>query len=213
MLNIVIADDHSIVRDGLRTLLEKQGNLNIVAECLNGMEVIELAESGLKIDVVLSDLNMPVLSGIELIAILQERFPEIKIVILSMIDDLKTVKETFRMGASAYILKTVDINELIFTLNRVQLGLKYVCTGLIQKMIEETGSTSAELPASVQNGFSSRELEILRLIAEGFTNNEISDKLFLSKRTVEGHRQSLLEKTGSRNTATLIRYAVTAGLL
>ncbi|MEJ2882686.1 response regulator transcription factor [Pedobacter sp. GR22-6] len=212
MLNIVIADDHSIVRDGLRTLLEKQGNLNIVAECLNGMEVIELAESGLKIDVVLSDLNMPVLSGMELITALQERFPEIKIVILSMIDDLKTVKETFRKGASAYILKTVDINELIFTLNRVQLGLNYVCTGLIQKLIEETGNSS-ELAASVQNGFSSRELEILRLIAEGFTNNEISDKLFLSKRTVEGHRQSLLEKTGSRNTATLIRYAVTAGLL
>lgn len=213
MLNIVIADDHSIVRDGLRTLLEKQGNINILAECLNGMEVIELAESGASIDVVVSDLNMPVIGGMELISVLQERFPEIKIVILSMIDDLRKVKETFKMGASAYILKTVDINELIFTLNRVQLGLKYVCTGLIPKILEETGSSYTEKISAVHTGFSSRELEILRLIAEGFTNNEISDKLFLSKRTVEGHRQSLLEKTGSRNTATLIRYAVTAGLL
>lgn len=213
-MNLVIADDHSLVRDGLKSLLEIDPEIKIIAECTDGTEVIELATAGSKIDVVLSDLSMPGINGIEMVKILKVQNPDIRVIILTMMDDIKYARKAFDAGASAYVLKNVDLSELLLAFDSVKEGRKYLCSELMERMLSDVDTLELSGAALTnEDAFSSREIEVLNLIAEGYTNFEISEKLFLSKRTVEGHRQSLLTKTNSRNTACLIRYAVTQRLL
>ena len=215
MLHVILAEDHNIVRNGIRMLLEADKEITITGEAVNGQEVLDMISKGIKADIILADINMPELDGIALIKKLKQVSPEIKVVILSMLDNDKYVSQAFSEGASGYLLKNISANELLFCLKHVQIGGKYLCAELsirlLDKLIYNVGSS-----ANINNpqiDFSSRQIEILHLIAEGLTNNEMSDKLFISKRTIEGHRQSLIEKTGSRNTAALIRFAVLSGIV
>ncbi|WP_316752439.1 response regulator transcription factor [Pedobacter gandavensis] len=215
-LRVVLAEDHHIVRDGIRSLLEQENSIKVVGEATNGSQVIDLLAEGLEVDVVLADLNMPEMDGITLIKTLRIHYPKVKIVILSMLDQHKYVYEAFSEGAMGYLLKSVGIEELLFAFRQANQGHKYLCTELGLQYLTDTFHHPrgfSEYLDQTQLDLSPREVEVLYFIGEGFTNNEIADQLFISKRTVEGHRQALIEKTRVRNTASLIRYAVVNGHL
>ncbi|MDR6782796.1 DNA-binding NarL/FixJ family response regulator [Pedobacter africanus] len=215
MIQVILAEDHNIVRNGIRMILEIDKGIHIAAEAVNGREVLEYLSKADKTDVVLADVNMPELDGLGLLKEIKARCLDTKVVILSMHDNEKYISEAFINGAAGYLLKSVSADELIFALKHVHNGGKYLCSELAMKMFEKSIQCGPNILtiSNDKTDFSAREIEVLHLIAEGLTNNEISDKLFISKRTVEGHRQSLLEKTASRNTAALIRYAVLNGFV
>lgn len=215
MLKIILAEDHIIVRNGIKLLLESQDGIQVIAEADNGKDVLELIESGNIPDIILSDINMPEMDGISLVREIKSTYPNIKLIILSMLDNEKYVLQAFSEGCHGYLLKNVNENEMLFALNTVASGTKYLCVELTEKLLDrfiQTLSMQSEYEEN-QIDLSMREIEVLHLVAEGFTNQEMADKLFLSKRTIEGHRQMLIDKTGSKNTAALIRFAVVNGFL
>lgn len=208
-MNVILAEDDNLVRDGIRLLLETHSGFHVIGEAHNGLEAIELLKQGKKPDVILADINMPDMDGIALIKAVKDFDPTIQVVMLSMLDNEKYIIQSFSEGASGYLLKTVSPDELVFSLKQVVLGEKYISSDLSFGLLERSSKRPAVLPAEPLNlHLNSRELEILKLIGEGLTNSEMGEKLFISRRTVEGHRQNLMDKTGCKNTATLIKYAV-----
>jgi len=215
MLNVILADDDTLVREGIKMILVANESINVLGEASNGLQVVGMVDEGAKPDIVLTDINMPEMDGITLVETLKKRNPGIKIIMLTMSDSNKFIQQSFTAGASGYLLKTINPDELIFALNQVNQGDRYICSTLAMRLLDrsiEFANTQSS-PNELNIDFSNRELEILGLIAEGLTNQEMSERLYLSKRTIEGHRQSLIEKTGCRNTATLIRYAVINGMI
>lgn len=213
-MNVILAEDDNLVRDGIRLLLETHEGFNVIGEAHNGLEAIELLKNGNKPDVILADINMPDMDGIELIKAVKEFDPKIQVVMLSMLDNEKYMIQSFSEGASGYLLKTVTPEELIFSLRQVVSGERYISSDLSFGLLERSSKRPPALPAEPINlNLNSRELEILKLIGEGLTNSEMGEKLFISRRTVEGHRQNLMDKTGCKNTATLIKYAVLKRLI
>lgn len=215
MLKILLAEHHNIVRTGIKSLLESDDTITIVAEAINGSQALDFIKNNAPINLVLTDIDMPEMDGISLISEIKNFNPNIKVVILSMHDGEQYVAKAFQAGASGYLLKSVIAEELIFALKYINRGGKYLCAELSMSMLTDVmkrinGSTSVTA-SSLE--FSSREIEVLELIAEGLTNQEMSERLFISKRTVEGHRQNLTDKTGCRNTASLIRYAMMHDIL
>lgn len=206
--NIFLIDDHGIVRKGILSVLEKEQSIEIIGQSQNVPEGIEKIYSGLHVDLVLSDMDMPGKNGIELIKTLKKSHPHIKIVILTMLDDKKLVYETIAAGADGYLLKSCTIDELLFAIKYVSLGGKHICSELAYEMLkEQTRDVIPDLQRT-EISLSGREQEVLKFIGQGLTNNEIAEKMFASRRTIEGHRQKLLEKTDTSNTATLIKFAV-----
>ena len=215
MLKIILAEDHIIVRNGIKLLLEYQSWVEVIGESSSGQGVLDLMASGMVPDIVITDINMQNLDGIELIKALKTLYPSVKVIILSMIDNEKYVAQAFQEGCYGYLLKNVTEDELIFALKTVSNNNKYLCIELTQKLLDKligTISMQSKL-TSQQVDLTLREIEVLHLLADGYTNQQMADKLFLSKRTIEGHRQMLIDKTGSKNTAALIRFAVTNGFL
>jgi len=215
MIQIILAEDHNIVRNGIRSLLEKENDFEVTGEAVNGREVLELLEKGIPADIVLADMNMPELSGIELISRLKDQGAFCKVIVLSALDHEKYVVQAFHTGTSGYLLKSASPDELIFAIRHIYAGSQYICSELTSRFLNRLLSIPDVALTEFSDGieFSSREIEILGLVAEGYTNQEIADKIFTSKRTVEGHRQALIDKTGARNTAALIRFALVNGII
>lgn len=208
-MKILLVEDHNIVRDGIKSLLLSEPGFQIVGEATNGKEALRKLESGLDATIVLADINMPELNGLELAGILKNKFPDIKVIILTMLDNENYIQQAFVNGAMGYLLKIVGRDELVFAVKHVKAGHTYICSDLAFKLLKKnSGFYSINEFVTKEVHLSSRELEVLRMVASGFTNHEIADKLFTSRRTVEGHRQKLLNKTGTKNTAALIRYAI-----
>lgn len=212
LINVLLAEDHNIVRNGIKSLLDTEPNINVVGEAANGEDAIRILERRADVNLIVADLNMPGMAGNELIAQLCSRFKNVKIVILSMSDHEKYVLESFNAGVSGYLLKNISKDELVFALKHVMSGEKYICSELSLRMLQKLASyETVEIEGFTD--FTKRELEVLKLIANGLTNNEIAEKLFTSRRTVEGHRQSLIEKTGVSNSAALIMHAFRSGII
>ncbi|MGY3211417.1 response regulator [Mucilaginibacter sp. HD30] len=215
MIRIILAEDHNIVRDGLRSLIAGEPDLEVVAEAINGQEVVKLLEAGLPVDIILTDMNMPVLSGLELTRLIEEKYPHINTIVISALDNEKYVIQSFKAGAEGFVLKSVTTQELLFAIRHVFNGNYYICSELTTKFLNRV----LTIPEPVDNQliidapFSQKEVEVLTLLADGLTNQEIADKLFASKRTVEGYRESMISKTGVRNTAALIRFAMAHGVI
>lgn len=213
-MKILIAEDHKIVREGLVMLLRSTQGIEVVGEAENGQQVLEIINTGTVPDVVLTDVNMPVVDGLTLIEKLKGTYPAIKVVMLSMHDNEKYMFDALDKGADGYLLKSMDSAELLFALNRIKKGNTYISCDLSFSLL---GKLRQQVPTRNINqldiDFSVREIEVLQLIAEGLTNSEMADKIFISRRTIEGHRQSLLDKTKSKNTAALIRFAVLNGIV
>ncbi|MET4105608.1 response regulator transcription factor [Hymenobacter sp. UYP22] len=221
MIKILLTDDHAILRDGIRALLAREADMEVVGEATNGQAMLELL-AHTPTDVVLMDVNMPVLDGFAAMPALREQFPEVRVLVLSMLDHENYVHRMMEAGALGYVLKNADITEITYAIRTVAAGREFLCTeiglNLLRRVVQRPSETTlGALPVSKRPDaaveLSGRELEVLRLIAEGFTNQEIADQLFTSKRTIETHRQNIIEKTQAKNTAALIRYAMTQGLI
>ena len=216
MIKVLLTEDHNVVRNGIKSLLEKEDDLQVIAEATNARRALNLLEEGITVDIILADLNMPEMNGIELTLEVKAKYPKIKVIILSMLDHENYILEAFKAGASAYILKNITTDELVFAIKHIcNNDERYICSELSLRMLDKLlHRTEMMLTTETpENDLSKREMEVLVLLAQGFTNQEIADKLFTSKRTIEGHRQNLIDKTSTRNTADLIRYAIVNGLI
>ena len=215
MIRVFIVDDHTLIRNGLRALLEADPSFAVVGEAGNGQELLDQLPT-VAADVVLLDLNMPVLDGLATTHRLRAEYPDLRILLLSMMTHERTIGEALAAGAHGYVLKNADKYEVVAALQGVASGKRFLCSeiglGLLEKILLQEPRNPA--PATAPGvPLTHREREILQLVASGLTNQQIADQLFTSKRTVESHRQNLLEKTGVSNTAALVKYAMEYGLL
>ena len=215
MIKILLAEDHSIVRTGIRPILETHPEIEVIDEAPNGNDVLQKIASGQSPDIVLTDINMPDLDGLELLKKIRELQPEVKVIILSMLDHERYVQKAMSIGACGYLLKNASGAELVFSIQHVMSGSKYISSELSMRFLTRLPQDDINIEEGLKGAasLSKREREILFLIAEGYTNSEIAEKLFTSRRTVEGHRLNLIEKTRARNTAALIRFAVKNGII
>ena len=212
-MNIIFAEDQEIVRNGLKLLLQTGPGVASVKSAANGHEVLEILNGQHEFNLLITDLKMPHMDGTSLIRNIRSSGNPIPIIVLSMYDDLQEIYEVLQDGASAFLLKSGPLEELFLAMQQVTNGRRFISSELSLRILD---LFMANVPKSVHQpaiNFSERELEILILMGEGQTTAEISERLFISRRTVEGHRQSLLLKTGSKNTATLIKYALSAGII
>lgn len=209
-IRVLITDDHRIIREGLRSLLSLEENLEIVGEASNGAELLDML-ANTPVDVVLLDISMPVLDGFETTSLIRQKYPEVKVIALSMLDDLFSVQRMIDSGAIGYVLKNTGRAELSAAIKLAVNDTPFICSAVTVAMLQKmSGQQAAETITDQADdaGLSKREMEILTLIAQGYTNAEMADKLFVSKRTIETHRQNILYKTKTRNTAHLIKYAM-----
>jgi DNA-binding NarL/FixJ family response regulator len=211
MIRIILAEDHKIVRDGIKKLLDQEQDFQIVGDAVNGLEVTQLLDQGVEANIILVDMNAPEIPGPDIIKKIKDNARGAKVVVLTMLDDEKHVLEAFKAGANGYILKNAGSDELIFAIRHINGNGRYVCSELALRFLDRLIHQQNTLFTNVEP--TKREAEVLQMIAEGMTNQEIADKLFTSKRTIEGHRQNLLDKTGSRNTAALIKFAILKGMI
>jgi DNA-binding NarL/FixJ family response regulator len=215
MNRIFLVDDHAIVRDGIRALLSQEPGLEVVGEAGHGQELLDQLPTT-PANVVLLDINMPVLDGLATTQRLHAEYPDVKILVLSMLNHERYIGQLFNAGAHGYILKSADKGEILIAIQTVANGKQFLCSELGLAMLhkvlaKEEHNEPIELKKPGQ--LTRRETEILRLLAEGLTTSEMAEKLFTSKRTIETHRQNILEKTQTKNTAALIKLAMTQGLL
>ncbi len=213
MSRIFLVDDHTIVRDGLRALLTNEPDIEIVGEAGNGQELLDRLPTT-PADVVMLDANMPVLDGLATTLRLRAEFPQVRILILSMLAHERYIGQLFDAGAAGYVLKSAEKGEILVAIQTIIAGRQFLCSDLGLSMLRKVLAKDDE-PEEVAKAsrLSRRESEVLQLLSEGLTTNEIAEKLFTSKRTIETHRQNILEKTQTKNTAALIKMAVTQGLL
>jgi len=215
MVKVILADDHKIVREGIKAILGNSSEIEVVAEASNGKEVIEKIPTTHP-DLVLMDINMPEMDGIEATRYIKKNFANTKVLILSMLDQQEKVKQLMDIGASGYILKTSGHDDLVNGIKTVASGGSYISAEITYSLLNKGryDDESENGDAREKSGhISKREIEVLKLIASGLTNVEIAEALFNSKRTIESHRRNLIEKTRTKNTAELIRYAIKNGLI
>ena len=212
-IRILLADDHQIVREGFRALLEAQPDFEIVAETGDGLEAVRLAEHQ-KPHVLVVDLMMPGLNGLEVARQISQRLPRTHVVVLSMHANEAYVLEALKNGACGYVLKDASAAELVRAVREANVGRRYLSPPLsepaIDNYIQRTrNSDSLDLYDTLTN----REREVLQLAAEGHTNAEIAGRLFISPRTVETHRANVMHKLGLRSQTELVRYALRRGIM
>lgn len=210
---IIIAEDHAILREGLRALLSSNPNLEIVAEARDGQEAIRAVEKH-RPDLMLMDLSMPRMNGLEALAEIKKHHPETKVVVLTVHKTEEYVLAALERGANGYVLKDADHAELRLAIEQVLAGKRYLSPGISQQVIE--GYLDGRKQPKVVSAWESltdREREVLKLIAEGYKNKEIADFLFISLKTVEKHRTNLMNKLDLHNTAALTSLAIEKGLM
>ena len=210
-INIAILDDHQIIIDGLKLLLESDSNINVVFEATSGSIFLrKLTEIDRIVDIVLLDLMMPEISGFEMALMLKKDYPEIKIIVLSMNIDGKSITELkAKAGIKGFLSKSVDKTELMLAIMTVNSGEEYFSQEAEREM-DNYEKISKELE---QITLTKREIEIIRLIDKGLINKEIAKKLFISEQTVTTHRKSILRKTGAHNVSTLLNFARKAHII
>lgn len=212
-LRIVLADDHTVVRSGLRALLERHQNFEVVGEAENGRNVVELSAS-LRPDIVVMDVGMPLLNGIEATAGLLKLSPSTGVVILSMYSDESYVMRALKAGARGYLLKDSAATDLLSAIQAVSNGRSFFSPSIRELLAEDYVRVLRQKGAvDSYELLSPREREILQLLAEGKTNKEVAATLFISPYTVETHRGNILEKLGFHSAAELILYAVRKGII
>ncbi len=214
MIKILIADDHTMFVDGIESILQAEDDIKVVGRCYEGQQVKEFVTKN-AVDIILLDVNLPDMSGIEVCKEILECYPNIKILAISMFNEESYVSEILNNGAKGYILKNTGREELLKAINVIYEGATYfskevtetIMKGLMNRR-KSSNKSSAEIPK-----ISRREKEVLKLIVEEFTTQEIADKLFISLKTVESHRSNLLGKLNARNSAGLVRISIENGLL
>lgn len=210
-IKVLLVDDHQLIIDGLKSLMKNAGEIEITGTANNGREALRVLEI-LTIDVVLMDIDMPVMNGIDALKEIKKGKPAIKVIILSMHDESGMIKNLLALGADGYLLKSTSQDELISAIKKVSDGNKYFSTEVTLSLLNGSQSNS-QLPKQQAEILTTREEEILKLIAEGYSNKEIGTRLFISHRTVDTHRTNLMKKLNTSNIAGLISYAIKSGLI
>ena len=200
-ISVLIVEDHPVVRSGIRMLLTEEGDIDVLAEASNGREALQCLET-IKPDLLLLDISMPEVNGLEVTQHVREKYPTMPILILTMHEDERYFFQLLRAGATGYIVKGAAPNDLVSAVRAVAAGQAYLYPSLARLLAKE--------PDTV---LSARELEVLQLTAQGLTAREVGKKLSISSNTVERHRANIMSKLGVSNRAELIRYAIRRGLL
>ncbi len=212
-IRVLVVDDHTVVRAGIRLLLDAQSDIEVVGEAKDGLEGLSQAQE-LKPDVLLMDITMPGMEGVQATKVVKEACPQVQILALTMHEDAPHFFRMLQAGASGYVVKGADPEELLSAIRAVSQGKAYLFPSLARKLLDdylerlevgEEGDTYARL--------TNREREVLKLIGEGHTGREIAEMLFLSKNTVERHRTNIMDKLGMHNKSQLIRLAIRKGLV
>lgn len=208
-IKVLIADDHKIIRVGLRGILDKTNEVEVVAEAEDGNQVLETLKS-IVTDVVLMDIDMGRTSGIETTKKVKETFPDVHVLALTMHEEQDNVIQMLEAGASGYLLKNTGVEELLAALHAVVKGDSYFSNTVSATLLKALTNIKATSKAKYNKDIplSDREIEVLKLIAGEYTNGEIAEKLFISIRTVDTHRRNILEKLQLKNTAGLVKYAI-----
>jgi DNA-binding NarL/FixJ family response regulator len=212
MIKVFIVDDHKMVIEGLRLLLQNHKEIEVIDYALSGEEALEKMKS-IQPDVVLMDVNMPGLNGIETTKSMVELFPELKIIAISMHKESSLIKLMLHNGAKGYVLKNAGQDEVVKAIERVHVGKMYLDETVNDIVINSVANTSRQKSTDNFPKLSRREKDVLKLIMDEYTTQEIADKLFISFGTVETHRRNMLIKTGARNTVGLVKMAMEYDLL
>ena len=205
-INVLLTDDHQIIIDGLKSLLKNSDEIIVAAEANNGREALRILGL-LSIDVLLMDIDMPIMNGIEALKEIRKQFRDVKVIILSMHNEAGMIKSLIDLGANGYLLKSCSQDELLGAIRKVASGQSYFSTDVTLALLKPANT---ELKNEI---LTERETEILKLIAAGFSNKEIGDQLFISHRTVDTHRTNLMKKLDVSNIAGLISYAIKNGIV
>jgi len=212
MINVVLADDHHVVRKGIKALLEAESDIHVSGEAGSGAEAAQLAGQ-LKPDVMIIDLMLADMSGLAVIRQVRKRSPLTSAVVLSMYGNDCYVVEALQAGACSYVLKDSSPEELVRAVREASLGRRYLAPPLSDRAIEAYLQRSEESRLEPYDMLTSREREVLHLAAQGFTSSEIAERLFISPRTVEVHRARVMQKLGLRNRTELIHFAIRRGII
>ncbi len=210
-IRVLLADDHQMLRQGLRALIEKEDGMSVVAEAEDGREAVELSRE-LEPDVIVMDVAMPNLNGIEATRRIVDALPGAKVLALSMHSDRRFVKEMFSAGASGYLLKDSAFGELVLAIRTLADDRIYLSPGVADAVIKDFVHRRAESDTSVFSLLTARQREVLQLTAEGMSTREIAEQLKVSVKTVESHRAKIMEKLDVHSIAELTKYAVREGL-
>ena len=212
-IRVIVADDHTILREGVCSLLALQSDIDVVGEASDGAEALELLGAA-AVDVVIMDMVMPRMNGLEATREIKRRWPDVKILILSMYDDDAYVQQVIEAGASGYVLKRVATEDLVQAIHEVHKGASFLYPPIAAKLIDDyrrvvRGDTAPDTVGVL----TPREQEVLRLIAEGNTNQDIADILGLSRKTVESHRGNIMRKLQLHDVTDLVKYAIREGVV
>lgn len=204
-IKVLIADDHQLFREGLVNLINGAEDIEVIAEAENGRQAIDMTKN-LNPDVIIMDIGMPELNGIEATRILKKKYPDIKIIALSMHSDKHYIKGMLEVGASGYLLKNSTYNQVVEAVKTVFRGKKYLSSSITEVLIDNYLGKDEQ--AIMEAGLTQRESEILKMIAEGISTRDIAKKLFVSVKTIGTHKQNILEKLNLKTTTDLVKYAI-----
>ncbi len=209
---VLLADDHAVVRSGLRAVLDGEADIEVVAEAVDGAEAVEKALAG-DVDLAILDVTMPRLTGLQATAELRRRNRDLRVLILSVHDNEQYFFEALRAGASGYVLKSAANRDLVDACRAAMRGEPFLYPQAVTALIREYLDQARRGEAAPEDPLTPRELQVVKLIAEGYTSDEIAEELVIRRKTVDHHRASILDKLGMRNVAELTRYAIRRGLL
>lgn len=208
IIKVIFVDDHAIFLNGLRLMINECSQFKVIGEASNGQQFLELL-TDLNPDLVLIDIKMPIMNGADATKEAIEKYPNLKIMALTMFSELKYLRLMAEAGARGFILKSIGKAELEFAINTVNSGKTYFSPQLLDEIAEfDPADASGKFLEDLNERLTERELDVLQYIVKGLTSQEIADKLFISKRTVEGHRANLISKTATRNVVDLVIYAI-----
>ena len=206
-INIILADDHEIFRDGFRVMINKIPSITLIGEASNGEELVRLSKM-LNPDVVITDIKMPLMDGIEATRKLKNLIPSVGVIAFSMFNEDNLIVDMLEAGAKGYLLKNAHKDEIVAAVSAVFKDETFYCKSTSSRLAQMIASSSFNPYKNIKSDLSEKEIMIIKLICEQYVNKEIADKLQLSKRTIEGYRERILEKIKAKNTAGIVVYAI-----
>jgi len=216
MISVLIVDDHKILRDGISAILQTNRDIKVSGECEDGNDVLNFLKSH-KVDVILMDIMMPKMNGIDCTKIVKSKHPEIKILAISMHNESNYIQSMMEVGANGYILKNTSGEEMYKAIKTIHEGKSYfaseVTDSIMNSYLHPTKDNKKKNKLTIDVDLTEREVDVLKLITEEYTNKEIGEQLNISNRTVDTHRRNLLRKIGAKNSIGLIRFAYNSGLI
>ncbi len=206
MINILLADDHQLILDGITNLLQDEPDIQVVASCNNGVEVLSLLPD-LTVDLLILDLDMPQMNGLQCAEEVQKKFPKVNIAILTMHEEKALIQKFIEFGVKGYFLKTIPKEELIHAIKTIANGGDYFPSDVTKALLQKSIIVPDVLQSPLLAELTEREIEIIRLVSQGLSTKEIGDQLFISPRTADTHRTNIMRKLDLHNVAEIVRFA------